>query len=98
MAACGTKNAIAYFVPLSGCQIDLLIQTRKSVFVVEVKRKNEIGEEVEREVAEKVARLSVPRDKSVRTALVYEGRLLPIVRANAYFDAIVDIATMFEVQ
>ena len=85
-------------VRTGGCQIDLLIQTRKSVFVVEVKRKNEIGEEVEREVAEKVARLSVPRDKSVRTALVYEGRLLPIVRANAYFDAIVDIATMFEVQ
>ena len=73
-----------------GCQIDLLIQTRKSIFVVEVKRKNDIGEEVEREVAEKVRRLSIPRDKSVRTALVFDGRLHPVVRANAYFDALVD--------
>ena len=75
-----------------GCQIDLLIQTRKSLFVVEVKRKNDIGEEVEREVAEKISRLSIPGDKSVRAALVYDGRLQPIVRANAYFDALIDIS------
>ena len=75
-----------------GCQIDLLIQTRKSIFVVEVKRKNDIGEEVEREVAEKISRLSIPGDKSVRAALVYDGRLQPIVRANAYFDALIDIS------
>lgn len=72
-----------------GCQVDLLIQTRKSVFVVEVKRKNDIGEEVEREVAGKVARLSIPREKSVRTVLVYDGHLQPVVRANAYFDALI---------
>ena len=77
-----------------GCQIDLLLQTRKSVYVVEIKRKAEIGEEVEREVAEKVARLSIPRGISVRTALVYEGRLLPIVKANAYFDALVDMSSL----
>jgi hypothetical protein len=77
-----------------GCQIDLLLQTRKSVYVVEIKRKSEIGEEVEREVAEKVARLSIPRGISVRTALVYEGRLLPVVKANAYFDALVDISSL----
>ena len=28
-------------------QIDILIQTRKSICIVEIKRKNEIGEEVE---------------------------------------------------
>jgi len=43
---------------------------------------------------EKVARLSIPRGISVRTALVYEGRLLPIVKANAYFDALVDISSL----
>ena len=77
-----------------GCQIDLLLQTRKSVYVVEIKRKAEIGEEVEREVMEKVAKLSIPRGISVRTALVYEGRLLPIVKANAYFNALVDISSL----
>lgn len=79
-----------------GCQIDLLIQTRKSVFVVEIKRKREIGEEVESEVARKVARLSIRKDKSVRTVLVYDGNLHPIVRSNAYFDALIDIADLMK--
>lgn len=77
-----------------GCQIDLAIQTRKSVYIVEIKRKNEIGEEVEREVAEKIARLSIPREKSIRTALVYDGRIRPVVRANAFFDALIDAASL----
>lgn len=77
-----------------GCQIDLLLQTRKAVFVVEIKRKDTIGEEAEREVAGKVSRLSIPKGKSVRTALVYDGRLLPVVKANDYFDALVDIASL----
>ena len=76
----------------SGCQIDLLIQTRKAVCVVEVKRKGEIGEEVEREVARKVACLKLAADKSVRTVLVYDGRLQPVVKADAYFDFTFDVA------
>lgn len=72
-----------------GVQIDLLIQTRRAAYVVEVKRRAEIGEEVEEEVARKVRLLSVPRGTSVRTALVYEGRLAPVVKGNAWFDALV---------
>ena len=77
-----------------GVQIDLLVQLPRSAYVVEIKRKGEIGEEVEKDVAHKVARLSIPPDKSVRTALVYEGRLHPVVKANAYFDALVDVAAL----
>lgn len=73
----------------SGCQIDLLLQTRRSVCVVEVKRRREIGEDVEAEVARKVARLPTAHGTSVRTALVYDGHLAPVVRGNGYFDAIV---------
>ena len=72
-----------------GCQIDLLIQTDRKVCVVEIKRRNEIGVEVVREVEAKVKALGLPRDKTVRTALVYEGRLSPKVEAEEYFDAIV---------
>ena len=61
---------------------------------MEVKRKDEIGEEVEREVARKAACLKLEEGKSIRTALVYEGRLLPVVRANAYFDFVIDIASL----
>lgn len=77
----------------AGCQIDLLIQTRKAVCVVEVKRKNEIGEEVEREVARKTSCLKLAEDKSIRTVLVYDGRLHPVVKANAYFDFTFDVAS-----
>ena len=57
--------------------------------VVEIKRRREIGEEVEAEVARKVARLPVAPGVSVRTALVYDGHLAPVVLGNGYFDAIV---------
>jgi len=72
-----------------GCEIDLLIQTRRSVFVVEIKRRTEISASVMDEVAEKVGRLDLPRGLSVRTALVYEGYLSPQVEAERYFDFLV---------
>jgi len=81
----------------TGCQIDLLIQTRKSVCVVEIKRRNEIGEEVEQEVSSKLSRLKIPSGKSVRTALIYDGSVKPVVKSNAYFDFIIDIADFFDV-
>ena len=77
-----------------GLQIDLLVQTRKSAYVIEIKRRKSIGESVESEVAEKVARLRHPRGISIRTALVYEGELAPVVRGNGYFDAIISAADL----
>ena len=77
-----------------GLQIDLLVQTRKSAYVVEVKRKRHIGESIEDEVAKKVARLRHPQGMSIRTALVYEGELAPVVRGNGYFDAIISAADL----
>lgn len=77
-----------------GCQIDLLIQTRRAAWVVEVKRRREIGTEIVDEVAEKVKRLGVGRRMSVRTALVYSGKLSPAVEAEGFFDAIIDAASL----
>ena len=73
----------------NGLQIDLLLQTRRSVCLVEIKRQREIGREVIDEMAEKVRRLPRRDGVSVRTALVYEGHLAPIVEADGYFDVIV---------
>ena len=75
----------------AGLQIDLLIQTRRAMYVVEIKRQREIGREVEQEVEQKVERLGKHAGKSVRTSLVYEGHLAPIVEADNYFDSIVPI-------
>lgn len=72
-----------------GLQIDLLIQTRYNNFVIEMKRKREIGREVVDEVSRKLKMLSTPRGKSARTALVYDGHLAPIVETDGYFDALI---------
>jgi hypothetical protein len=72
-----------------GCQIDLLLQAPRSVCVVEIKRRERIGEEVADEVQAKVSALGVPRGTTIRTALVYEGDLSPRVEADGYFDFLV---------
>ena len=79
---------------VKGCQIDLLIQTERTVFVVEIKRRKEIGPGVMDEVKAKTDALGVPRNLSIRTALVYEGNLSPSVEAARYFDFIVDAKTL----
>ena len=73
----------------SGLQVDLLLQTRRTMYVIEVKRKREIGREVIREMEEKVRLLPKRSGISVRTALVYDGNLAPIVESDGYFDAVI---------
>ena len=74
---------------MSGLQVDLLLQTRRTAYLIEVKRKLEIGREVIGEMEEKARLLPRRRGVSVRTALVYDGHLAPIVEADGYFDAII---------
>ena len=77
-----------------GCQIDLLLQAKRFVYLVEVKRQGMIGREIIDEVEQKRVRLGVPSDKSVRLALVYDGKLAASVEAEGYFDSIVDAKTL----
>ena len=72
-----------------GVQVDLLLQTKMSYCVVEVKRKANIGREVIDEVERKRRLLPHPKSVSIRTALVYEGELAPSVEADGFFDAII---------
>ena len=77
-----------------GLQIDLLLQTKHSNYVVEIKRKREIGREVIDEVEGKISKLSMPRGKSARPVLVYDGALAPIVETEGFFDAIVPFSQL----
>ena len=77
-----------------GCQIDLLLQSERSVCVIEIKRRKEIGREVASEVAAKVKALGMPRDISVRTALVYDGHLAPCVEAEGFFDTLIPVSEL----
>lgn len=72
-----------------GCQIDLLIQTAKCAYLVEMKRRNVIDESVINEVEEKMNRLKLKRGMSLRPVLVYEGNLSKRVSADAFFSHIV---------
>ena len=73
----------------TGCQVDLLIQTARTAYVVEIKRKLEIGPEIMDEVERKMRRLPVRKGMSVRPVLVYEGHLAPAVEGSGFFDAII---------
>ena len=73
----------------SGCQIDLLIQTPRTAYVVEVKRRREIGPEVIDEVERKIKRLPLRKGMTPRPVLVYDGELHPAVEATGFFDAVV---------
>ncbi len=77
-----------------GLQIDLLLQTKHSNYVVEIKRRREIGREIIDEVERKLKKLSMPRGKSARPVLVYDGHLAPIVEADGYFDAIIPFRSL----
>ncbi len=79
-----------------GCQIDLLIQTRRTVCIVEIKRRKEIGREVIDEVDAKVNALTRREGVSIRAALVYDGHLSPVVAADGYFHAIIPFSSLLE--
>ena len=59
-----------------------LLQARRSIYLVEVKRRTELGHEVVDEMDEKVGRIKRPRGVSVKTALVYDGHLAKTVEAD----------------
>ena len=79
-----------------GCQVDLLIQTARTAYVVEVKRKRFIDAEIVSEVEEKVRRLPLRKGLSARPVLVYDGELQPSVEGTGYFDAVVNARQLLD--
>ena len=78
-----------------GCQIDLMIQTQRMLMAVEIKRRREIGHDIIDEFDAKVKKLKFGDSLSLRTALVYDGRLSPSVAADRYFDFIIPATRFF---
>ena len=77
-----------------GVQIDLLIQTDRSEWIVEVKRRHHIGREIEKEIADKVSAFPRRRGMSIRTALIHSGELDPAVTRSGAFDAIIPFSRL----
>ena len=77
-----------------GCQVDLLIVTKHSLYFVEIKRRKRIGLEVVSEVKEKISRIKSAPGRSARTTLVYHGVLADGVEEEGYFDFIIPFAAL----
>lgn len=84
-------NAGSYFQTSTArqqaCQIDLLIQTKNSLYLCELKARREIEDSVVDEVKEKIKKLKRPAELSVRPVLIYAGGLHPGIEESEYFDA-----------
>ncbi len=95
-------NAAPYFqnktLRREACQIDYLLRTRKSLYVVEVKLRKTIDHACIAEVQEKIRRLKLPKGTPCRTVLVYHGELDPDIEDEDYFDYLVPFERLFESQ
>lgn len=78
-----------------GCQIDLLIQTKRSIYLCETKFKGQIDASVIKEVDAKVAALKLPKSKSIRTVLIYDGQLAPSIKEERAFDFLIAADELF---
>lgn len=87
------KSASGYFQRATNrqkaCQIDLLIHTRHSLYLCEMKASERITASVIDQVKEKAMRLAAPKGISIRTVLIFEGEIEPSVIRQGYFDYLV---------
>ncbi len=76
------------------CQVDVLIQTRNTLYVAELKARRDIDISVVKEVQEKIRKLKYPSNLSVRPILIYAGKLSVEVKEAEYFDQIISFADL----
>lgn len=81
---------------LPACQIDLLIQTKNSIYVCEIKFKKSIGIETIDEVKKKLELFAKIKNKSIRPMLIYEGELSKQVINEDFFDCCIDFGTLLK--
>jgi hypothetical protein len=69
----------------SGCQVDLLLQTKHTTYLCEMKFCKTIGIEIISEVMEKIERMKIPKTVSLRPVLIYQGELSKQVIKENFF-------------
>lgn len=86
------KSAAPYFQRKTQrkkpCQIDLLIETKYTVYVCEIKFRKIISKAVINDVQVKIERLKLPDGISARPILIYSGGLHPGIEEDGFFDRI----------
>jgi uncharacterized protein len=75
----------------ASCQIDYLIQTRHSLYVVEIKfSKSPLTSAVVQEVQNKIQALITPKNLSIRPVLIHVNGVADAVENADYFDQVID--------
>jgi hypothetical protein len=87
------KNAGPYYQKKTrgrpGCQIDLLIETRYTLYVCEIKFRKKIQKSVIIDVSQKIQHLVFPNWFTVRPILIYAGELGPGIKDSDFFSRII---------
>ena len=81
---------------VGGVQVDMLLQTKTTAYVVEIKRRESIGIGITAEIGDKVRKVGFRPGTSVRTVLVYDGALAPAVRTDHMLDFVIPAERLFE--
>ena len=80
----------------NGVQVGLLLQTKSTAYLIEIKRRENIGADIAAEINQKVKAVGFHAGTSVRTVLVYDGRLAPAVRTEHMLDFVIPAERLFE--
>jgi len=80
------------------CQIDLLIQTTHTLYVCEIRFRKKIQKKVIGEVQEKIKKLRISGNVSVRPVLIYAGELAKRVSSESYFDKCINFSELLATQ
>ena len=79
------------------CQIDLLISTKNTIYVCEIKFQKKINKAVIDEVKEKIIRLKYPKNISIRPILIYIGDISKNIEAENFFDKIIPFDNLLNI-
>jgi len=79
-----------------GCQIDLLIETRHTLYVCEIKSTKKIGRGIIDDIKKKIDSLEFPKTTSVRPVLIYQGELSRAVTHEHFFSSLIAFEELLE--
>ena len=95
------KSAAPYFQRTTqrkkSCQIDLLIETKHTLYVCEIKFRNRIPKTVIGEVQEKINRLVSSKRYTIRPVLIYAGALASGIEEEDFFDRILNFEELLSI-
>ncbi len=73
-----------------GCQVDLLIETKYTIYVCEVKFRKNIKNSIIEEMQDKIKRLGSVKNLSIKPVLIYVGEIEDSIASSKYFSEIID--------